>query len=54
MPTAFRSRREAAVIIEAWRQHYNAVGPQSSLNYMTPHEFKHHNRVYPNRTVLQE
>ena len=50
----FRSRREAAVIIEAWRRHYNAVRPHSSLNYMTPHEFKHHNPVHPNRAVLQE
>ena len=49
-----RSRREAAVIIEAWRRHYNAVRPHSSLNYMTPHEFKHHNPVQPNRAVLQE
>ena len=50
----FRSRREAAVIIEAWRRHYNAVRPHSSLNYMTPHEFKKHNPVYPNQAVLQE
>jgi putative transposase len=27
----FRTRREAQVIIEAWRQHYNAVRPHSSL-----------------------
>ena len=32
----FRTRREAQVIIEAWRQHYNAVRPHSSLNYLTP------------------
>ena len=37
----FRSRREAAVvIIEAWRLHYNAVRPHSSLAYLTPLEFK--------------
>ena len=36
----FRSRREAQVIIEAWRKHYNAVRPHSSLGYLTPHEFK--------------
>ena len=36
----FRTRREAQVIIEAWRQHYNAVRPHSSLGYLTPHEFK--------------
>ena len=36
----FRNRREAAVFIEAWRQHYNEVRPHSSLGYRTPHEFK--------------
>jgi putative transposase len=38
----FRTRREAQVIIEAWRQHYNAVRPHSSLSYLTPQEFKLH------------
>ena len=51
----FRSRREAAVIIEAWRRHYNAVRPHSSLNYMTPHEFKQqHNSPLPNRAAFQQ
>jgi putative transposase len=53
----FRTRREAQVIIEAWRQHYNAVRPHSSLGYLTPHEFKRHdstNHDYPNRTISQE
>jgi putative transposase len=36
----FRSRREATVIIETWRRHYNAVRPHSSLNYRTPLEFR--------------
>ena len=35
----FRSRVEAKVIIETWRQHYNAVRPHSSLGYLTPNEF---------------
>ena len=35
----FRSRAEAKVIIEAWRQHYNEVRPHSSLGYLTPNEF---------------
>jgi putative transposase len=35
----FRSRAEAKVIIEAWRQHYNEVRPHSSLDYLTPNEF---------------
>ena len=36
----FRSRPEAIVIIEAWRKHYNAVRPHSSLGYLTPNEFQ--------------
>jgi putative transposase len=36
----FRSRREAVVVIEAWRQHYNHVRPHSSLKYHTPVEFR--------------
>lgn len=35
-----RDRREAAAMIEDWRQHYNAVRPHSSLGYRTPIEFK--------------
>jgi putative transposase len=35
----FRSRAEAKVVIEAWRKHYNAVRPHSSLGYLTPMEF---------------
>jgi len=53
----FRSRREAQVIIEAWRRHFNAVRPHSSLAYLTPHEFKlHHPPVneQPNRAISQE
>ena len=38
----FRSRREAVVIIEHWRQHYNLVRPHSSLEYRTPVEFRRH------------
>ena len=36
----FRSRREAAVLIESWRNHYNEVRPHSSLQYLTQAEFK--------------
>ena len=36
----FRSRREAVVIIEAWRKYYNHVRPHSSLGYHTPIEFR--------------
>ena len=43
----FRSRREASIIIEAWRRHYNAVRPHMSLNYLTPTEFKQHHQSPP-------
>jgi putative transposase len=43
----FRSRREARIIIEAWRQHYNAVRPHQSLKYLTPIEFKQHHQSQP-------
>lgn len=36
----FRTRAEAAVVIETWRRHYNDVRPHSSLDYRTPREFK--------------
>jgi putative transposase len=36
----FRSREEARVVIEIWRRHYNRVRPHSSLDYLTPFEFK--------------
>jgi putative transposase len=36
----FRTRTEATVVIEQWRRHYNEVRPHSSLDYLTPQEFK--------------
>lgn len=36
----FRHRAEARVVIETWRRHYNHVRPHSSLNDLTPIEFK--------------
>jgi putative transposase len=36
----YRSRAEAAAVIEGWRQHYNQVRPHSSLRYMTPASFR--------------
>jgi putative transposase len=36
----FRNRTEARVVIERWRRHYNSVRPHSSLNDLTPKEFK--------------
>lgn len=35
----FRTRTEARVRIETWRQHYNGVRPHSSLNKQTPQAF---------------
>jgi len=44
----FRTRREAKVVIEAWRGHYNLVRPHSSLEYRTPVEFRrHHDSINP-------
>jgi len=40
----FRSRAEAKVVIETWRLHFNAIRPHSSLNYLTPLEFKQQHR----------
>ena len=50
----FRSRAEAKVIIEAWRRHYNAVRPHSSLDYLTPIEFKQQHQAHAHRAVPQE
>jgi putative transposase len=53
----FRTRREAQIIIEAWRQHYNAVRPHSSIAYLTPFEFKQHHSLidrHPPRAISQE
>jgi putative transposase len=36
----FQHRREATVLIEQWRRHYNTVRPHSSLAYRTPQAFK--------------
>ena len=38
----FRSRREAKILIEVWRRHYNQVPLHSSLGYRTPDEFRRH------------
>ncbi len=36
----FNNLREAKVVIESWRQHYNEERPHSSLKYQTPGEFR--------------
>ncbi len=48
----FRSRREARVVIENWRLHYNQVRPHSSLGYRTPAEFVHNLNPFNPRAVL--
>ena len=50
----FRSRAEAKVVIEAWRLHFNAIRPHSSLNYLTPLEFKQQHHPIRNRAAFQE
>jgi putative transposase len=50
----FRSRAEAKIVIENWRRHYNAIRPHSSLNYLTPHEFKRQHQTSTHRAVFQE
>jgi putative transposase len=35
----FKNLREATVIVETWRRHYNGERPHSSLDYRTPSEF---------------
>lgn len=51
----FRTRAEAKVLIESWRQHYNAVRPHMSLNYLTPIEFKsQYPTRYPTTAIFQE
>ena len=32
----FNSLREAQILIESWRRHYNAVRPHSALGYRPP------------------
>ena len=32
----FYTLREAQVVIESWRRHYNRVGPHASLGYRAP------------------
>ncbi len=36
----FKNRVHAKMVTETWRQHYNDVRPHSSLENLTPHEFK--------------
>jgi putative transposase len=35
----FDSLKEAQMLVESWRHHYNTERPHSTLNYQTPHQF---------------
>lgn len=35
----FESLKEAQMLVERWRYHYNTERPHSALNYQTPHQF---------------
>jgi putative transposase len=50
----FHSRREAVVLIEAWRQHYNHVRPHSSLEYHTPVEFRRRHDFINQGAILKQ
>ena len=39
--------REARVVIEDWRQHYNTERPHSRLGYLSPEDYKKHQKVSP-------
>lgn len=43
----------AAVIIEAWRRHDNAVPPHSGLNYLTPRELKQQHHTIACRAIFR-
>ena len=51
----FRNRIEAKVVIENWRQEYNAVRPHSSLGYQTPLVFKKSlTTTHPDGAIFQK
>jgi transposase InsO family protein len=48
----FYSLREAQILIERWRRHYNTVRPHSDLGYRPPAPKKHHaNRPEANHAL---
>jgi putative transposase len=46
--------RDECLSVETWRVHFNAIRPHSSLNYLTPLEFKQQHHPIPNRAAFQE
>jgi putative transposase len=50
----FKNRIDAKMVIETWRRHYNEVRPHSSLENLTPHEFKQRLSIQgPNEAMAQ-
>ena len=49
----FRSRKEATVLIDVWRRHFNDMRPHSSLNYRTPAEFRQHHETIHQGAILK-
>ena len=39
--------REARIVIEDWRQHYNTERPHSRLSYLSPENYIKHQKVSP-------
>jgi len=50
----FETLQQARSTIAVWRRDYNEVRPHSSLQYLTPHEFKRQHHASSNRAVLQQ
>lgn len=48
----FESLKEAQVVIEAWRGHYNQERPHSALNYLSPRQFIH--RWQQEQSILRQ
>ncbi len=46
-PEIFYSLKEARVVIETWRQHYNTVRPHSSLGYRSPAPVAYSPKPFP-------
>jgi putative transposase len=49
----FRNRVDAKIVIESWRRHFNEVRPHSSLQNLTPVQFKEQlSQPSPNNAVF--
>ena len=50
----FWNLAEARVVIGEYQRFFGDDRPHSSLDYLTPHQFKQQHQPTPNRAVLQE